>query len=170
MYSPDRWIPLLNQSFMLLTAILVFGLGLRHFDDRVAWVALISFVATELVWHYQPDRSFDQLVDVPRHRVLIFCALEICCGRARPVLKAPKSLSPRPGFGPSLGSAPRRGLPDPVVIFSACSCRCSILLSRMPRAVYSSFFRRPDRHRRGLPLVLAHVQGLRKPLRLHHDR
>jgi len=52
MYSGDRLIPLLNQIFVVLTALLVFVLGLRLFDNRVAWMALIAFVATDLVWRY----------------------------------------------------------------------------------------------------------------------
>lgn len=52
MYSGDRWIPVLNQIFMLLTAFLVFRLGLYLFDDRVAWFSLIAFLGTDLVWQY----------------------------------------------------------------------------------------------------------------------
>jgi 4-amino-4-deoxy-L-arabinose transferase-like glycosyltransferase len=51
-YSADRWIPFLNQGFMLLTAILVFALGRRLFDDRVAWLAVVAFLGSDLVWHY----------------------------------------------------------------------------------------------------------------------
>ena len=52
MFLGDRWIPFLNQFFMLLTAGLVFALGYRLFDDRVAWVSLIAFLGTHLVWSY----------------------------------------------------------------------------------------------------------------------
>jgi 4-amino-4-deoxy-L-arabinose transferase-like glycosyltransferase len=51
-YSGDRLIPLLNQVFLLLTAVLVFALGIRLFDERVAWLALIAFLGTDLIWHY----------------------------------------------------------------------------------------------------------------------
>jgi hypothetical protein len=52
MYAPDRWIPVLNQIFLLLTAGLVFALGHRLFDQRVAWMALVAYLATDLVWKY----------------------------------------------------------------------------------------------------------------------
>jgi hypothetical protein len=52
MYSGDRLIPLLNQVFVLLTALIVFILGLRLFDSRVAWMALVAFLCTDLVWKY----------------------------------------------------------------------------------------------------------------------
>ncbi|HEX4139241.1 MAG TPA: hypothetical protein VHY09_02770, partial [Candidatus Methylacidiphilales bacterium] len=52
MYSPERFIPILNQIMLLLTAGLVFLMGLRFFDQRVAWMALVTFLLTELVWHY----------------------------------------------------------------------------------------------------------------------
>jgi len=50
-YSGDRWIPLLNQFFMVLTAILIFVLGKRLFDDRVAWISVVAFLSTDLIWH-----------------------------------------------------------------------------------------------------------------------
>ena len=49
-YSADRWIPLLNQAFLMLTAILVFALGRRLFDERVAWLSLLAFLSTDLIW------------------------------------------------------------------------------------------------------------------------
>jgi hypothetical protein len=52
MYAGDRPIPWLNQIFLLLTAGLVFVLGLRLFDERVAWLALLAFLGTDLVWQY----------------------------------------------------------------------------------------------------------------------
>jgi len=51
-YAPERWILVLNQVFLLLTAVLVFLLSLRFFDQRVAWMALVTFLLTELVWRY----------------------------------------------------------------------------------------------------------------------
>jgi len=52
MYAPDRWIPPLNQIFLVLTAGLVFILGYRLFDQRVAWMALVSFLLTQMAWHF----------------------------------------------------------------------------------------------------------------------
>jgi 4-amino-4-deoxy-L-arabinose transferase-like glycosyltransferase len=66
----------LNQILLILTAALVFGLGLRHFDNRVAWVALISFVATELVWAFSLTGLSTSLL-MFLVTAVIFCALEI---------------------------------------------------------------------------------------------
>jgi len=52
LYAGDRWIPPLNQGFMLLTALLVFALGRRLFDERVAWMSLVAFLSTDVVWRY----------------------------------------------------------------------------------------------------------------------
>jgi 4-amino-4-deoxy-L-arabinose transferase-like glycosyltransferase len=52
MYAPDRCIPILNQVLLGLTAVFVFLLGLRFFDPRVAWMSLVTFLLTDLVWHY----------------------------------------------------------------------------------------------------------------------
>ena len=52
MYAPDRCIPVLNQILLALTAGVIFLLGLRLFDQRVAWMALVTFLVTDLVWHY----------------------------------------------------------------------------------------------------------------------
>jgi len=52
MYAGDRWIPVLNQIFMILTAILVFAMGRILFDNRVAWVSFLAFVCSNLIWQY----------------------------------------------------------------------------------------------------------------------
>jgi hypothetical protein len=52
MYPGDRVIPWLNQIFLLLTAGLVFLMGRRLFDLRVAWMALIGYLVSDLVWQY----------------------------------------------------------------------------------------------------------------------
>lgn len=51
-YPADRLIPWLNQSFILLTGLLVFILAIRLFDERVAWLATAVFFGSELVWNY----------------------------------------------------------------------------------------------------------------------
>jgi 4-amino-4-deoxy-L-arabinose transferase-like glycosyltransferase len=78
MYSPDRWIPLFNQVFMLMTAVLVFALGLRLFDDRVAWLGLVAFLGTDLIWHYTLT-ALSTSVLMFFVTAALMCALEICC-------------------------------------------------------------------------------------------
>jgi len=78
LYSPDRWIPLLNQSFLILTALLVFALGRRLFDERVAWVALMAFLSTDLIWRYTlTGLSTTFLMFLVT--AMLMCALEIYC-------------------------------------------------------------------------------------------
>jgi hypothetical protein len=78
LYSGDRWIPLLNQVFLLLTAVLVFALGRRLFDGRVAWMSLIAFLATELVWEYSITALSTTLLMFLVTASLL-CVLEIFC-------------------------------------------------------------------------------------------
>jgi 4-amino-4-deoxy-L-arabinose transferase-like glycosyltransferase len=75
-YSGERLIPLLNQVFMLLTALLVFTLGRRLFDERVAWVSLIAFLGTDMVWHYTVTALSTSFVTFLVTAVLM-CMLEI---------------------------------------------------------------------------------------------
>ncbi len=75
-YAPDRWIPILNQIFVLLTAVLVFILGFRVFDERVAWISLIAFLCTEMIWRFSItglSTSFLTLLVT----AILYCALEI---------------------------------------------------------------------------------------------
>ena len=75
-YSGDRWIPVLNLLFLLLTAALVFILALRLFDDRVAWMSLVTFLATDLIWKYSVtglSTTFLMFLIT----AAIFCALKI---------------------------------------------------------------------------------------------
>jgi hypothetical protein len=51
-YGPDHAIPWLNQIFLFLNAALIFILGWRLFDERVAWMAMTAFLLTDIVWQY----------------------------------------------------------------------------------------------------------------------
>ena len=59
MYAPERWIPLLNQILLVLTAGIVFALGRRLFDERVAWMALVGFICDGLRLEIFPDGAFN---------------------------------------------------------------------------------------------------------------
>jgi len=78
MYSPDRWIPLLNQAFLILTALLVFALGRRLFDERVAWLALVAFLGTDLIWLYTLT-ALSTSVLMFLVTAMLMCILEIYC-------------------------------------------------------------------------------------------
>jgi 4-amino-4-deoxy-L-arabinose transferase-like glycosyltransferase len=78
LYSGDKLIPMLNQLFMFLTAILVFALGRRLFDDRVAWLSIVAFLGTDLVWHYSItalSTSFLMFLVT----AALMCILEVFC-------------------------------------------------------------------------------------------
>lgn len=51
-FNAEKWIPELNQIFMILTALLIFRLGLRLFDNRVAWISTVAFLASDMIWQY----------------------------------------------------------------------------------------------------------------------
>lgn len=76
MYAPDAWIPLLNQIFVLLTAILIFVLSLRLFDDRVAWLATVAFLASNTIWLYTLT-ALSTNVLMFLITALLFCSVEI---------------------------------------------------------------------------------------------
>lgn len=78
MYSPDRWIPYLNQIFMFLTAILVFAAGRRFFGDRVAWLSVMAFLGTDLVWHYTLT-ALSTSVLMFLVTAMLMCILEVYC-------------------------------------------------------------------------------------------
>jgi hypothetical protein len=77
-YSADRWLPLLNQAFLLMTAVLVFALGRRLFDDRVAWISLLAFLGTDLVWHYTLTALSTTFL-MFLVTAMLLCLLEIFC-------------------------------------------------------------------------------------------
>ena len=83
LYSGDRLIPLLNTGLMLLTAVLVFALARRLFDDRVAWLSLVAFLSTDLIWHFAitalSTTFLSLLVTASLMCILeIFCVAEAC--------------------------------------------------------------------------------------------
>ena len=77
-YSGDRWIPLLNQIFLLLTALLVFDMSRRLFDQRVAWMSMVSFLATDMIWQFSMT-ALSTTVLMFLVTAVLFCALNIFC-------------------------------------------------------------------------------------------
>lgn len=157
MYGPDHCIPILNQILLLFTAGLVFALGVRHFDDRVAWVALISFVATEMIWEFSLTGLSTSLLMFLVTGV-IFCALEIHAVGEACFESTDRSFLPAWVWALVLG----------VLLAAACLTRLSllcllvpmaVLLSRMPRANYPLIF-----------LVILFVIGAVCPWFWHMDK
>lgn len=76
MYPADRLIPPLNQIFLILTAILVFIMGKRLFDDRVAWMSLVAFLGTDLFWQFTATGLSTSFLTLLITAVML-CAAEI---------------------------------------------------------------------------------------------
>ena len=82
-YVPDHRIPWMNQVFLLLNGGLIFLMGVRLFDDRVAWMAMCGFFLTDLVWQFSITAMSTSVIMLLLTGVL-YCALEIwAIGRAR---------------------------------------------------------------------------------------
>jgi len=77
-YPGDRPIPWLNQLFMIMTGLLVFGLGHLLFDNRVAWISLLSFFGTDLIWQYSIT-ALSTSVLIFLVTALLFVSSKICC-------------------------------------------------------------------------------------------
>ncbi len=78
MYEGDFVIPWLNQIFIILTGFFVFRLGYFLFDIRVAWVALLAYLGSSMVWQYSItalSTSFLMLLVT----ALLFVAFKIYC-------------------------------------------------------------------------------------------
>jgi len=120
-YSADRWIPPLNQGFMLLTAILVFALGRRLFDDRVAWLSLIGFIGTDLIWHYTLGALSTTLLMFFVTATLM-CALEIVCVGEACFDREDHSFAPAWGWGLAVA----------LLLAAACLTRLHIMILLIP--------------------------------------
>jgi len=51
-YQPELWIGVFNQILFFVAALLLFSIGRRLFDVRVAWLAAVIFAGTELYWRF----------------------------------------------------------------------------------------------------------------------
>jgi hypothetical protein len=51
-FAGDHWLPLLNDVFIVLTAVVMFFKARRLFDDRVAWMASCVFLFSDFVWKF----------------------------------------------------------------------------------------------------------------------
>jgi len=75
-YAGDRWIPEFNQLFVFLTALLVFMLSRRLFDERVAWISAVAFMLSDTVWQYSVTALSTCLL-MFLVTALLVCALKI---------------------------------------------------------------------------------------------
>jgi 4-amino-4-deoxy-L-arabinose transferase-like glycosyltransferase len=139
-YSGDRWIPPFNQIFMFLTALMVFALGLRLFDERVAWMSLIAYLATDLVWHYSTtalSTTFLMFLITG----LLLCALEIFCVGETCLEDEARSFVPAVFWSLALA----------LLLAMACLTRLHLLIILVPLFVALMFMPRANI---GLPILI----------------
>ncbi|HIG29063.1 MAG TPA: hypothetical protein EYQ50_15245 [Verrucomicrobiales bacterium] len=51
-YNPEVWIAVLNQCLFFGSALMLFFLARRLFDSGVAWVSVLIFLGTDLLWKF----------------------------------------------------------------------------------------------------------------------
>jgi hypothetical protein len=124
-YSPDRWIPLLNQAFMLLTALLVFTLGRRLFDERVAWLSLLSFLGTDLIWHFTLTALSTTFL-MFLVTAMLMCALEIFCVSEACAESEDRSFTPAWNWGYAVA----------LLLGAACLTRLHLLVLLVPLLMF----------------------------------
>ncbi len=78
MYSGDIFIPVFNQIFILLTAFFVFGLSRVLFDERVAWISLMAFLGSDIIWQYSIT-ALSTNVLIFLVTALLFVSLKLFC-------------------------------------------------------------------------------------------
>lgn len=156
-YSGDRWIPMLNQIFLLLTAVLVFALGRRLFDQRVAWMSLVSFLATDLIWRYSItalSTTFIMLVVT----AILLCVLEIfCVGEA---CHENDEISFAPAWFWALAAS--------LLIGIACLTRLHLLVILVP--IFLLLMRMPRASFALLPVIAVVVAAMVLPWFFHLDK
>ena len=146
-FGPDKFPMVLNQFFLCLTAVLVFVLALRLFDQRVAWLSVSVFLLTNLVWQYSISALSTSVLMFLLCAVL-FIALEIfSIGEA--CFKSTES---------SFWPAWIWGLLLALILAAACLTRLHLLVLLIPLAVF--LFVMPRRHFLLLPLVMLPTLGL----------
>jgi hypothetical protein len=51
-YQPERWIAVFNQVLFFVAVLLLFCVGRRLFDARVAWLSAVLFTGSNLFWKF----------------------------------------------------------------------------------------------------------------------
>lgn len=92
-YTGDRFIPFLNQTFLVLTALLIYALGKRLFDERVAWLSAVAFLGTDIVWQFSLSALSTNFVTF-LITAMLMCALEVYCVSERCFENDDRSFTP----------------------------------------------------------------------------
>jgi hypothetical protein len=71
-YQPDFLIAVFNEFLLLVSAVVVFFIAKKLFDDRVAWLSLVLMLGCELLWRFSVSGLSTMLL------MLIFLALAWC--------------------------------------------------------------------------------------------
>jgi len=149
-YSPDRWIPLLNQIFLVLTMLLTFAMGRRLFDERVAWLSMVALLGTDLAWQYTVT-ALSTSVLMFLVTAVLFCALEIF--QAGEASFEDEAISIRPAWFWSIALA--------LVLAVACLTKLYLLVLLVPLLLI--FLVMPKAHPALFIVTLLLVLGLVSP-------
>lgn len=132
-YSGDRFIPILNLIFVLLTGLLVYILGRRLFDDRVAWMATAIFFFTDIIWKLSItalSTSFLMFLTA----ALLWCLVEIFRTSENCTTDADQSFAPAWLWAVVLA----------VVLAAACLTRLHLLVLLIPLLAVMILMPRPS--------------------------
>jgi len=132
-YSGDRWIPPLNLIFMVLTGVLIYFISRELFDDRISWISVIMFFATDLIWQYSLtalSTSFLMFLVT----AALFCLLHIFCAAENCFESEEKSFVP----------AWLWAIPLCLVLAATCLTRLHLLVLLLPIFVLLVVMPRPS--------------------------
>ncbi len=83
-YQPDFLIAIFNQVLLLAAVVMVFCLGLKLFDARVAWTSAILTFGCELLWRFSASGLSTLLL------VVIFLGLAWCVIKIEELAREPQ--------------------------------------------------------------------------------
>lgn len=82
-YQPEVLIGYLNQAFFIASAIILFFLTRRLFDDAVAWMVVAVFLGTDLLWRFAFSGLSTHLA-ILLTLALIVCLIKLESGHLTP--------------------------------------------------------------------------------------
>ena len=124
MYIGDRLIPPLNMIFLVLTALLVFALSSRLFDERVAWMAIACFLLSNMVWQFALTAQATSFLMFLVTGIL-YCTVEIFCTSESSFESEESSFTPAWGWALLLS----------VLLAVACLTRLHLMVLWIPLAI-----------------------------------
>lgn len=149
-YVADRPIPALNQIFVIFTGGLMFILGLRLFDERVAWTGMIGFYLTNLVWQYS-------VTALPACALMFFFTIILIAASELYLKGELRARGESIPFWPGWLWA----LLISIVLGLACLARLDLVVLVLPLAIFLGLV--PEGSKLVIPLLLLVVAGMTVP-------